>query len=161
MEGYYYAPELLSSFSEHDISMIDNMDIFKADVFSLGICALSAGLLEDCNDCYSYTEGFIDYKLLQSKLERLSKYYSEDYIKVLSAMLEFDVFSRPNFIELEECLIELLSSCVENEVEKSFGGMKNVRFLSRPDPTIEESQPDEEDQGDTLNSKWICSNISA
>lgn len=101
VEGYYYAPQLLASFSENDISMIDNMDIFKSDVFSLGICALSAGLLEDCTDCYAYDEGTIDYNLLQSKLQKLSQHYSEDYIKVLSAMLQFDVFSRPNFIELE------------------------------------------------------------
>ena len=56
--------------------MIDNMDIFKADVFSLGMCALSAGLLEDCTDCYVYNEGVIDYELLQSKLGRLSQNYS-------------------------------------------------------------------------------------
>lgn len=81
--------------------MIDNMDIFKADVFSLGMCALSAGLLEDCTDCYVYNEGVIDYELLQSKLGRLSQNYSQDFVKVLAVMLEFDVFNRPNFIELE------------------------------------------------------------
>lgn len=53
-----------------------------------------------------------------------------------------------------------MSNCVESEVEKSFGGMKNVRFLSRPDPTIEETQPDEEDEGDKLNAKWISSTVS-
>ena len=81
------------------------MDIYKADVFSLGMCALTSGLLEDCTDCYIYNEGVIDEELLQSKLARLGELYSEDYVKVLAAMLEMDVNNRPDFIELEECLV--------------------------------------------------------
>ena len=45
VEGYYYSPELLASFLEQDISIIEHLDIFKADIFSLGMCALHAGLL--------------------------------------------------------------------------------------------------------------------
>ena len=162
VEGYYYAPELLESLSSLDPSLIDSLDIFRADVFSLGMCALAAGLLEDCTDCYIYEQGLIDEEMLRSKLRRLAQVYSENYVRIIEAMLDFNISQRPDFIQLEECLVELLSDFSDNssQPQTSMTTMKSVRFLSRPTPTIEESEPDLEDNGDFLNIKDICPDSS-
>lgn len=45
-------------------------------------------------------------------------------------------------------------------MQNSFGNSKNMKYLSRITPTIDFCDPDDEDQGDCLVSKWICSTES-
>ena len=68
-EGYYYAPEMLERQPE--------VDVFKADVWSLALCVLQAALLDPCDDCYDYEQSIINYEVLQERIDRLSENYSK------------------------------------------------------------------------------------
>lgn len=43
--GYYYSPELLHYFRQSGHRPTEELDIFKADVFSLGVCMIHAAML--------------------------------------------------------------------------------------------------------------------
>jgi len=74
-EGYYYSPEVLD-LTPQRVRCHQELDIFRSDVFSLGVCMLHAAMLESADDCYDYAACQIDYEEIQKKLELVSEHYS-------------------------------------------------------------------------------------
>lgn len=56
---YFHSPEEVST---------EDLDIFRSDVFSLGMCVLHAALLESANDCFDYENCEVDYEQISNKL---------------------------------------------------------------------------------------------
>lgn len=107
LEGYYYSPEIMEFFKQSEPVATEDIDIFKSDVFSLGLCVLHAALLESADDCFDYGACAIDYAALQNKLAVLSEHYSQELTNVLLAMLNEFPDSRPDFLELEDMLTSM------------------------------------------------------
>ena len=109
----YYSPEeillLMNPNSESDI--------FKSNVFITALCVLHCCLLTPVYDYVNVESGTIDFDLLEQYLEQASHLYSEDLIRLLVDMLDEELGSRPDFLELEEhmnriCVVEESASGV-------------------------------------------------
>jgi len=76
-----------------------NHNLFKSDVFSLGMCmVLASTLTYNCLYKIRFSKNKNEIKSILMKY--LSGRYSLDYIYLLLNMLEIDEKNRPNFIEL-------------------------------------------------------------
>jgi hypothetical protein len=56
----YIAPEVFEAIQERNSFAMNNINGFKADVFSLGLTLLTAGLLNDVTDVYNKGRDKID-----------------------------------------------------------------------------------------------------
>lgn len=77
-------------------------NVFKSDVFSLGICMINAGLLESCDNIYNYNKFIINEMALEEKLEKLKILYPLEFVYVVQQMILFDEKNRPDFDLLEK-----------------------------------------------------------
>ena len=95
------SPLLYNGLRTNQIDIKHNL--FKSDVYSLGLCILYAATL-NINYLYQIRK-FIDmntvkifiYDLLQNK-------YSKKFIDLLSLMLEINENNRPDFLEMERIM---------------------------------------------------------
>jgi serine/threonine protein kinase len=71
---------------------------FKADVFSLGMVMLEAGLLAHQDDCYRH--GKINWEVISYSLERFGDLYSLELRSMVELMLEKEEADRPGWGEL-------------------------------------------------------------
>lgn len=94
----YYSPE--------EIALLMNpnaeSDIFKSNVFIAALCVLHCCLLTPSYDYINLSTATIDFDFLEQLLEQASQTYSEELIRLLVDMLDEELASRPDFIELEE-----------------------------------------------------------
>ena len=56
-------------------------------VFSLGMTLLQAASGNECDDLYNYNEKLIHQIKKEERIKSLSKYYSNDLLKLLEGML--------------------------------------------------------------------------
>ena len=78
-------------------------NLFKSDVYSLGLCILFAAVTSN-KPLYEIRK-FIDMKGVKKYLEKLLKEkYSYKFINLISSMLEIHEKNRPDFIELEKIM---------------------------------------------------------
>jgi hypothetical protein len=82
------------------VSRSTNIDVFKSDVFSMGMVVLECGLLEYQDECYNDFED-LDFERLNRNCHRLRSLYSEEICKVLMAMLQRNPLERESWMELE------------------------------------------------------------
>lgn len=100
----YLSPELcgqLAHSSGDHGRALDSIDVFKSDVFSLGMVLLETGLLEYQDDCYASNGGWLNWEKLARNYDRFSCLYSEELSRVVSIMLDRDPSTRESWIELE------------------------------------------------------------
>ena len=83
------------------------VDIFKSDVFSLGMCMLDLCILGSCEQCYDYEESIILSEDLRDKFNSLVGVYSRELLNLIYEMLSFDLEIRPSFLSLEKYLNEM------------------------------------------------------
>jgi len=95
----YLAPEVLKLLPTKDFKA--TYDRARADVFSLGATLLSAATTTHSEDLYNYEKGTIDFVALNNRLEKVKYSYSEFTYNLIKDMLNIDVLSRPDFVQLE------------------------------------------------------------
>ena len=76
-------------------------DVFKSDVFSLGMTLVTAGLLKSTLPAYDYSSCTVNRETVYLYLQSIRQKYSEDFTEFLSIMLDFNEDSRPTFTALE------------------------------------------------------------
>ena len=80
-------------------------NVYKSDVFSLGLCILLAGSLNYDSICRIRELTDME-KIKNIIMYYLSKRYSNTFTSFLFRMLEVDENKRPNFLQLESLLIK-------------------------------------------------------
>ena len=97
----YMSPLLFNGLRNGQIDIKHNL--FKSDVYSLGLCLLFAAVTNN-KPLYEIRK-FIDMKNVKIYLEKiLKRKYSHNFIDLLSSMLEIHEKNRPDFIELEQMM---------------------------------------------------------
>ena len=100
------SPILFYSLQKSDNSKYIEHNVYKSDVFSLGLCFLLAATLTFNALCdIRELSDMISIKLALQKY--LKSRYSERFMNVLYGMLEIEEKNREDFIELEEKLKNL------------------------------------------------------
>lgn len=72
-------------------------NVFKSDVFSLGVCFINVVLLESCDDLYNFNKYTINEMVLEDKIEKMKIQYPLELIKVIQEMVILDEKNRPDF----------------------------------------------------------------
>lgn len=80
-------------------------DPYKSDIFALGIIAIHAALLKECDDLYDFDNMEIKEDLLSQKLNLIRDKYGSTLSEFLKLMVEFDEEKRPDY----ENLIKMMS----------------------------------------------------
>ena len=82
---------------------------YKSDVFSLGMCILFAATLSD--DClYEIRELTNMAEIEKILMKYLRRRYSTKFIHLLLILLEFDEKNRPDFIKLEQIMLNIFDN---------------------------------------------------
>jgi len=71
---------------------------FKADVFSLGLTILECSTLRDASVLYDWDLMLIKYYPLSKLLDQAAERYSQEFINLLTKMVEIDDDQRPDFV---------------------------------------------------------------
>ena len=96
----YLSPQLLGSLAQNLIH--PQHDVFKSDVFALGLTALHAATLDDCDDLYDWKTKTFSYESLHVKIDSLRGNYSARLVEFISRLLEQEEESRPNLAQLQD-----------------------------------------------------------
>ena len=97
----YMSPLLFNGLKTNQLDIKHNL--FKSDVYSLGLCLIFAATLS-VNSIYEIRK-LIDMKSVRSYIQRILKQkYSMNFINLVSDMLELNERFRPDFIELKQRL---------------------------------------------------------
>jgi len=91
----YLAPEFLASLTRKS-EKPDPYDAYKADIFSLGICILDAGLLTTEGDYINKKLMILDENALRGALQKFASLYSNTLAHILEDMLNQDPSKRPS-----------------------------------------------------------------
>eukprot|EP01017_Pseudomicrothorax_dubius_P040086 TRINITY_DN6228_c0_g1_i1.p1 TRINITY_DN6228_c0_g1~~TRINITY_DN6228_c0_g1_i1.p1 ORF type:complete len:466 (+),score=55.72 TRINITY_DN6228_c0_g1_i1:58-1455(+) len=103
----YMSPNLFEGVKEMEQgAFISHHDVFKSDVFSLGMVFLEAATLSSTADCYNYSECKINENGIQNRLQSVVDNYSTSLAKFIMSMLMFKESERPDFIALHEELLD-------------------------------------------------------
>lgn len=95
----YLSPSLLRACSKHEHQ--PEYNVYKEDVFSLGLTVLSAATLKDPNaSLYDWKGKSFDDKNLELLLLELQGRYSSQFVNFLRTLLDEDEFRRPDFAGL-------------------------------------------------------------
>lgn len=97
---HYYAPEKLRNFGKLD----NDSGLIKEAVFSMGMTLLQAAILDEVVDCYDYNQQLFLEVSLESMVESLSGVYSEDFIEILTNMVDINPSRRSTFVEIQRML---------------------------------------------------------
>ena len=97
----YMSPLLFNGLRNGQIDIKHNL--FKSDVYSLGLCILFAAVRNN-KPLYEIRK-FIDMKGVKKYLEKILKgKYSSKFINLIGSMLEIHEKNRPDFIELDKIM---------------------------------------------------------
>ena len=77
-------------------------NVFKSDVFSLGLCIINAALLESCDDIYNFTKYTINALALEEKIEKMKIQYPIEFVTLVQQMVMLEEKDRLDFILLEK-----------------------------------------------------------
>ena len=100
----YMSPILFNALNNNQLEVLHNS--YKSDVFSLGMCFFLAATLSF--DCLYEIREEKDMKTIKKILDKyLVPRYSRNLVDILYNMLQIDEEIRPNFIELEQYIINL------------------------------------------------------
>lgn len=92
----YLSPELMKAYSKKETN--PKYNVYKADVFSLGMTLLYASnFVRPNTNCYEWSSSSINARSVQDHLKNLTTRYSPTWKTLLETMLRFDEESRPDF----------------------------------------------------------------
>jgi hypothetical protein len=95
-------------------------NIFKSDVFSLGLMFYQLASMEEVTGFNQKTQEFDGEKLIDAGLKRLKLRYGDLLCETLRLMLRFQEVDRPSFVELAQMILMTvpdLSALTEKERE--------------------------------------------
>jgi len=93
------SPELLAKVPTEKLQH-DDVDKYKADVFSLGITLLSVATLTDPEDLYNYSNGTLNENLLHERLHQVQQTRSDFTFHLIESMVRLHEQDRPDFVAL-------------------------------------------------------------
>ena len=103
----YLSPLLWKAHVVDGNSRFAKHNIYKSDVFSVGLLFYQLAAMEDVTGFNQKTQEFDGEKLVQAGLSRLKQRgYSESVCEVLEFMLKFKENERPSFIELAKIVVQ-------------------------------------------------------
>ncbi|CAD8167607.1 unnamed protein product [Paramecium octaurelia] len=97
-EGNYLSPILTKAVYESN--HMPQHNLFKSDVYTLGMIFLQVCLLQPQDNCYDYFEGKINMQQLVTNIEQARTIYTSELVEVIEEMLEQVEKDRPDFIQL-------------------------------------------------------------
>ena len=97
----YMSPILFSGLNQKLMQVTHNT--YKSDIFSLGMCILFAATL-GYDSLYEIREMDNINNIRSVLIKYLNKRYSNNFIEILSCMLEIKERKRPDFIQLEKMI---------------------------------------------------------
>ena len=100
----YLSPALMKNLKREEINPIHN--VYRSDVFSLGMIILYAGLMKNPISLYDFEKYQIKINELKEWIEEFKGKYSQQLTNLVQDMLIFDEDNRPDFIKLKEKLKE-------------------------------------------------------
>ena len=101
----YMSPLLFNGLRTNQIDIKHNL--FKSDVYSLGLCILYAATLNI--DFIYEIRKYVDFDEVKKFIfDILNENYSQNFIQVVQKMLEINEKFRPDFIELEDIVNNML-----------------------------------------------------
>lgn len=105
-QSLYISPEVFQAIQERNALVLNQVDETKADVFSLGLSFLTAGLLMDVTDIYSKGKDKMDQDKLRNYLRMFYQRYRQNPLicKVLENMLQVEPLIRPSFLDIQTAL---------------------------------------------------------
>jgi len=99
------SPLLFNGLRTNQIDIKHNL--FKSDVYSLGLCILYAATLNI--DFIYEIRKYVDFDEVKKFIfDILNENYSQNFIQVVQKMLEINEKFRPDFIELEDIVNNML-----------------------------------------------------
>ena len=101
-EGRLSSPLIFSQLNndEDEEREMPPHDIFKSEVFSLGMTLLECATLERAEQYYNIKTHKIRFAQIRAKLENLRKVYSSSFVELLQSALSESEHSRPAFSEI-------------------------------------------------------------
>ena len=103
-ERRLYSPFVFANLNKYneDENGTPSRDIYKSEVFSLGMALLECASLERADQFYDMRTQQIRFNLIQQKLEDLKKHYSESFVDILSSLLDESENNRLDFAEIND-----------------------------------------------------------
>jgi len=95
----YLSPALMENLSRAEMKPSHNP--WKSDVFSLGMTLLHAATLASCDSLYNWENHTIDRAGIDQRLKIIKGQYSDKLYQLISSMLVFDEYERPDFKTLD------------------------------------------------------------
>ncbi|CAD8127911.1 unnamed protein product [Paramecium sonneborni] len=130
------SPKLLEAINQNN--QFPRHNLYKSDVWSLGMCMLQASLLDHCRDCFDFEGGHVD---LSRKLALLKKNYSIKYESVIVAMLQMDEESRPDFKSLNNLMKGNPDLGISKSLENSLINHSAICLDSKSPMNLKEDSP--------------------
>ena len=96
---YYVAPKLREAMEKDRLDLLDH-NVFKSDVFSLGLNVLEAATLCEVKSLNSVKFSY----RIKEILARMKEDYEDWFVEVLGMMLEFKEEIRPDFVALRKII---------------------------------------------------------
>lgn len=95
----YLSPELMAAYAIKDPNPA--YDVYRADVYSLGMTLLHCVSLRDPEaSYYNWGTSTVNQENIKHALNEARKRYSEELVNLISIMLEASPSSRPDFLSL-------------------------------------------------------------
>lgn len=94
----YLSPVQMDSFAEKNTKI--NYDVFKADVFALGMLMMELAQLRSSNQYYNWGKHGINSESIERDLGEMNTVYSDSFVQQVREMLIINAEVRPNFIQL-------------------------------------------------------------
>lgn len=112
-------------------------NVFKSDVFSLGVCMMNAALLESCDDIYNFTKFTVNEMTLEEKLEKMKLQFPPELVSVVAQMVALDEKNRLDFILLEKAFEDQKRAFLErNSSQRPMEDPPNSNKLVLPFPFV-------------------------
>ena len=102
----YLSPELMSAYARRDANPA--YDVYRADVYSLGMTLLYCASLRDPETLYyNWATSTVSQANIKNSLNEVRNRYSEELVNLISIMLEATPASRPDFLSLNVTQVKI------------------------------------------------------
>jgi len=100
-KSHYPSPQVFKHYKNQEKTAGD-FNIYKNDVYGLGMTMLSAAQLKHADDAYDYKTRKVRQEVIEESLRNLKGRYSEGFVEAIRVLLSPEEAGRPSFIELDE-----------------------------------------------------------
>lgn len=115
-------------------------DVFKADTFGLGMTMITAALLKSVSPAYDFSSYNVNRETVYLYLQNVRQKYSPQLTEFISRMVDFNEDSRPNFITLENDLINLENNLQNSQPVNNNPSVNNFSQLPQPNqPSVNQA----------------------